>query len=182
VRISKPAWSIVVIIATAFMVLLVLYEPLLKGRFPPESTKVTLHSSSGATHTLSAEVVTTPRQMERGLSGRKQIGDDEGMLFVFPGVRNPDTTQFNMGRMLFPLDIAFIDQDGVVVGIITVPPCRTLSNLRACPRYPSPEPFLAALEVNAGLLDSLGIQVGDRIEWVEVPTKCWSASIITLFR
>src|SRR5690554_344501 len=153
------------------MVLLVMYEPLLKGRFPPESTKVTLHSSSGATHTLSAEVATTPRQMERGLSGREQIGDDQGMLFVFPSVRNPDTTKFNMGRMLFPLDIAFIDQEGVVVGIITVPPCRTLSNPRSCPRYPSPKPFLAALEVNAGLLGSLGVQVGNKIEWDEVPAR-----------
>ncbi|MFA6341035.1 MAG: DUF192 domain-containing protein, partial [Candidatus Paceibacterota bacterium] len=49
-----------------------------------------------------------------GLSGRRSLKDDEGMLFIFDKVGNYG---FWMKDMLFPIDIIWADADLNVVGI-----------------------------------------------------------------
>lgn len=66
-------------------------------------------------NTYKVEVVDTPDGMEKGLSGRKSLGDDEGMLFDFGEVQ-PEVS-FWMKDTHIPLDIIFIDDDDEVIKV-----------------------------------------------------------------
>lgn len=63
-------------------------------------------------HTIRAEVVATPAQRAKGLSGRPMLAADAGMLFVFEALSRP---QFWMRGTAIPLTIAFLDNDGRIV-------------------------------------------------------------------
>ena len=64
--------------------------------------------------TFNVELAVTLEQRARGLIGREHLGDREGMLFVqeMEGIYS-----FGMGGMVIPLDILWMDADGVVAGV-----------------------------------------------------------------
>jgi uncharacterized protein len=66
-----------------------------------------------------------------------------------------------MFRTRIPLDIAFIDAEGVIRNIVAMEPCEQ-PNPQLCRRYPAQVPFLMALEMNRGFFQRHGIGVGDR--------------------
>ena len=53
--------------------------------------------------------------------GVTDLGRLDGMLFVFPV---PSSPSFWMKDTLIPLDIGFFDEDGVLIGVLTMDPCR----------------------------------------------------------
>jgi len=58
------------------------------------------------------DLALTPEEKARGLSGRETLAEDQGMLFVFDyTTRHP----FWMKDMLIPIDMIWIDENGVVV-------------------------------------------------------------------
>jgi uncharacterized protein len=61
-----------------------------------------------------AEVVDTQESREKGLSGRKGLGEDEGMLFVFD---HPGKYGFWMKDMEFAIDMVWLNASGVVVHV-----------------------------------------------------------------
>jgi uncharacterized membrane protein (UPF0127 family) len=75
------------------------------------------------------------------------------MVFVYDA---PTETSFYMKDVLVPLDIAFVDADGTVLEVLTMALCTA----DPCPTYPSPAPFVWAIETPAGELE--GIRFGDR--------------------
>lgn len=64
--------------------------------------------------TIQVEIAKKDSELERGLSYRKSIADDEGMLFVF---KEMNQYPFWMKDMHFPLDILWISDEGRVVYI-----------------------------------------------------------------
>lgn len=95
---------------------------------------------------VTAEVVATPEQRERGLMFRTSLGENEGMLFVFP---KPETQAFWMKNTLIPLDLAYFDANGFLTDIHTMEvESKTPDN--QLKTYPSSEPVPYALEVNKG--------------------------------
>lgn len=66
-------------------------------------------------NTYKVEVVEDPEDMEKGLSNRKTLGEDEGMLFDFKEVR-PEVS-FWMKDTYIPLDIIFINDDDEVIKV-----------------------------------------------------------------
>ena len=56
---------------------------------------------------IKVEVVSTPENQEKGLSGRKELKENEGMLFVFD---KSDQHFFWMKDMNFPIDIIWLDE------------------------------------------------------------------------
>ncbi len=74
-----------------------------------------------------------------------------------------------MKNTLIPLQIAYIDADGVIVSILDMVPCTE----DPCEVYSPGSAYRSALEVNAGALDAAGISVGWR---VEVPDDLPAAS------
>lgn len=98
------------------------------------------------------DVVNTPETRGRGLSGREQLGKDEGMWFVFD---HPARYGFWMKDMNFPIDIIWLDDRYRVVHIeANVSP-------NTYPKSFTPdEESLYVLEVAAGRAEVAGITEG----------------------
>lgn len=105
----------------------------------------------GARGAVFVEVVMSPEDVARGLSGRRAIGENEGMLFV---MRDVSHHPFWMRDTFVPLSIAFLSEDGTIQEIRDMDP---LSEERVIPARPS----RLMLEVNRGWFDRRGLDVGD---------------------
>ena len=102
-----------------------------------------------------ADLADDPASRQRGLSGRENLGEGSGMLFLLPD----DSPSFWMKDMRFPIDILWI-RDGRVVDVSAdVPPPRTPNS--PLPTYSPARPADRALEVNAGWAADHGIRRGD---------------------
>jgi uncharacterized membrane protein (UPF0127 family) len=84
-----------------------------------------------------------------GLRQERDLGDYDGMLFVFDGATD---VGFTMSTVPVPLDIAFYDASGDLVGAQRMKPCAKVED--ECPVYRSDEPFLYALETPKDKLPS----------------------------
>lgn len=100
---------------------------------------------------LLVAVADTPDLRPRGLMGVSDLGDLDGMVFVF---EDEVAAAFTMRNTLIDLDIAFFDDDGLVVDRLEMVPCRT----EPCPLYAADSKFRYALEMPAGTMG----QVADR--------------------
>jgi len=110
--------------------------------------------------TWTVEVARTDPQRVAGLSGRTELPDDRGMLFVYPG---PRPLQFWMKDCHIPLDVAFLDADRRIIAMHTmhVEPDRTGRML-----YSSRGPAQYALEAAAGQLQRAGAAVGQQVTFL----------------
>lgn len=109
---------------------------------------------------IEAEVVDTNASRELGLSGRSKLSPNEGMLFVFD---MPGKYGFWMKDMKFPLDILWINKDGIVVALernftpesyFEKPPKTSINNPEA----------IYVLEINAGRAEEYGLFLGTKIK------------------
>jgi uncharacterized membrane protein (UPF0127 family) len=100
-------------------------------------------------------VAKTPEERSNGLMGKKYLGKDDGMLFIF---ETEDYHGFWMKNTFIPLSIAFIEKNGRIVWITDMKPLTLDSHV-------PPEPILYALEMNKGWFSSRGIRVGDKIRF-----------------
>jgi len=107
------------------------------------------------------EVAADDESLARGLSNRILLAENVGMLFVFP---EEDVWTFWMKDVLFPVDVMFIDSSGTIIDIQTM---RTEPGVpeELLTRYPSAGPALFALEINAGLSEKFGFQVGMQVQF-----------------
>lgn len=105
-------------------------------------------------HTIRLELAITETEKEKGLGYRDSLSGDAGMLFVYD---HPDRYGFWMKGMRFPLDFIWIDGNRIVDLSQNIPVPYTLS-----PRVPVDK----VLEVNAGVIESLGIHIGDLVQFV----------------
>lgn len=105
---------------------------------------------------LDLEVAETNRERIKGLSGRKSLRENSGLLFIFP---QEDFYGIWMKEMNFPIDIIWLSDDLRVVSIKTeVAPESYPEVFR--PNIKS----LYVLEVNSGLTRKTQIEVGDLAE------------------
>lgn len=141
---------------------------------PATADRITavIHTARGP-HRLSVEVAKTPAQRSRGLMERTTLGADSGMLFVYDR-RQSARSAFWMHRTLIPLDIAFIDRDGRIVSLKTMPPC-TSDEPAQCPTYAPGRAYHAALEVNAGYFAERGISEGNCVSAAVLSGQCTTA-------
>ncbi len=109
---------------------------------------------------IEIEIVQTPEKKSKGLSGRKYLAFDKGMLFLY---LIPKRYKFWMKDMLFPIDILWI-KNGKIVEIDEDIPCFSDMPLSELPIYKPDKPVTAVLEVNAGFVDRNNIKVGDKLQ------------------
>lgn len=102
---------------------------------------------------LWVELATTPGERRKGLSGRKELEQDRGMLFVWP---DSAPRRFWMKDTSIPLSVAFLTERGRILNIARMEPSQTERT------YPSQGPAKYALEVNRGWFARHGIGPGDR--------------------
>ena len=127
----------------------------------PVDTGTVFIESGGDSFQLSVEIAETPNQRQIGLMERRQMPEDEGMIFLHYE-ESDASAGFWMFRTRIPLDIAYLDRDGTIVSIREMEPCSS-QYITGCPTYAAGAPFWGALEVNAGYFASRGIGVGDRV-------------------
>ena len=101
-------------------------------------------------HVIQAELAVQPEQQAVGMMFRREMGTNEGMLFVNdePGVRC-----FWMRNTLIPLSIAFIADDGSIVNIADMAPQSEQSHC-------STKPVRFALEMRQGWFAKRGMKAG----------------------
>ena len=103
---------------------------------------------------LTVEVALDEAHRERGLMFRKQLGPDEGMLFVYP---REDRLSFWMKNTYAPLSVAFIRADGWIAQIEDMAPLD-LSTHRSWVRVKF------ALEMPQGWFERNNVKVGDVVK------------------
>jgi len=111
----------------------------------------------GSDAVLYVDVAETAQARQTGLMGVERVPADEGMAFVFD---EPVDSTFWMKDTLTPLSIAFVDENGRVIGVLDMQPCEA----DPCPTYGIDEPYVLAIEANLGWFAEAGIEVGDRAE------------------
>lgn len=127
--------------------------------------EATLTSPDGDAESLTLWFAATPDQHRRGLMHVTDLGRGDGMVFDF-GV--PGRYRFYMWQTPMPLDIVFFDAAGQFAGAATMTPCVAASSA-ACDRYTPEGPFLMAVELPAGVVDDLGVDVGWTLTYSSVP-------------
>ncbi|MBI4092025.1 MAG: DUF192 domain-containing protein [Candidatus Levybacteria bacterium] len=93
----------------------------------------------------------------KGLSGRNNLAEDQGMLFIF---EKKGKYGFWMRDMKFPLDIIYIDDNTVVYLVENVPAGAQAPNLTI---YVPDTDANRVLELNAGGAKKYGIKKGTKI-------------------
>jgi uncharacterized membrane protein (UPF0127 family) len=107
---------------------------------------------------FTVEIADTSDKQQLGLMFRDSMPRGHGMLFIFPAEAK---RSFWMKNTRIPLDILYFDESLRLVSAAKgAKPCRTAR----CPGYPSAAPAKYVLELNAGLADEIGLEVGDEME------------------
>ena len=108
-------------------------------------------------------VAKTLTQQYNGWSKHKDMGNAEGMMFVF-NTRRQHTMV--MRDMLFPLDFIWVDGKNIVDMAPNVPiePGKTEEQLTL---YFAREPSTIVLEMVSGTIAKIGLKIGDKIEIVK---------------
>ena len=104
---------------------------------------------------LSVELAFTPETRSCGLSNRFSLGENNGMLFLFPDI---EERTFWMKNTHIPLSIAFVDEAGNIVMIHQMEADQTRVT------YPSFHAVKYALEVNRGWFARHGIKIGHTVD------------------
>ena len=119
----------------------------------PQPRLPTIDLTAGI-HVIKTELAIAPEQQATGMMFRREMGTNEGMLFV-----NDEPVQrcFWMRNTLLPLSIAFIADDGTIVNLADMDPQSERSHCSAKPvRY--------ALEMNRGWFTKRGLKAGSRLQ------------------
>ncbi|MBL8635485.1 MAG: DUF192 domain-containing protein [Myxococcales bacterium] len=126
---------------------------------PDKSPSVAFYPASGSPWLVKVELAKNDSERARGLMYRRELAKDTGMLFLFEA---PEIRRFWMRNTYLPLDIIFLNERKVVVGIEenTVPMDETS-------RGPD-QPAQYVVEVLAGEARKHGVHVGARVEFLQV--------------
>jgi uncharacterized membrane protein (UPF0127 family) len=122
----------------------------------PDLPAVIIDASGGEKVEVRVEIADDFFERQRGLMYRKALGEDRGMLFVFP---REQPVSFWMKNTRIPLSIAYIDSKGRITDLLNMKPLDDKP-----PHYVSSEPIQYALEVNQGFFEEQGVRVGDHVE------------------
>jgi uncharacterized membrane protein (UPF0127 family) len=104
---------------------------------------------------LDSEIASSERQMAMGMMFRKEMAENEGMLFVFPF---PHKASFYMRNTYLPLSCAYIDADGVILEIHDMKP------LEEKPITAATDQIQYVLETTQGWFDRHQITIGTTVQ------------------
>ena len=139
-------------IATALLGFTFLFAQTGHTQESPQTTlrRVTL---SAGMFLIDTQVASTPEQRSIGLMHRKEMPQQEGMLFVF---EQASMQCFWMKNTLLPLTAAFVADDGTIVNLEDMKPQTTDAHC-------SKKPVRYVLEMNQGWFAKKGIKAGMKL-------------------
>ena len=104
---------------------------------------------------VEVELADTLEKRVRGLSGRADLSENRGMLFIYD---TPGFYEIWMKDMEFPVDIIWIDKNGKIIDIT-----KNVKPESFPKTFTSSGPAKYILEVNAGFSDKNNLKVGDLV-------------------
>ena len=107
---------------------------------------------------IDIEIADDDYSRQLGLMNRKDMEENQGMIFIFDEER---VQSFWMLNTLFSLDMIFINKEN---RIVTIHKNTTPLSQQS---YPSSKPALFVLEVVGGFSDNHNIKVGDVVHWIK---------------
>lgn len=124
---------------------------------PTQNLPVSYQFTSNET-VIDLESPKTFDQKKIGLMGRTQMGENHGMIFIYP---EATLRSFWMKNTLIPLDMIFLNNNKIIKIIPNVPPCH---NFPDCPSYGPEKISGQVIELNAGRSKALHLQEGQTIK------------------
>ena len=118
-------------------------------------SELSIITSNGSKHNFLVEVARTEEEKKIGLMFRKTLAKNAGMLFLY---KREALRLMWMKNTFIPLDILFIDKNGVIKRVVKRSIPHSLATIS------SRQSVLAVLELRGGITSSLEIKKGDRIE------------------
>ena len=109
---------------------------------------------------IDVRLALTTEQRHQGLGGVLSLGNKQGMLFVY---RDPMLRNFWMKDCLIALDIAYIDEQGIIFQVSTLAPPPSGTPDILVPHVPSSAACTMVLEMAAGFFKRHGLRVGSRV-------------------
>lgn len=105
--------------------------------------------------TVQMQLAVLPLEMQQGLMGRRDLGADQGMIFVY---QQPDRMSFYMRNTPTPLDIGFFDAKGLLCEVYPMHPYdeKTVSSHSHVIQF--------ALEMNQGWYKTNGVKTGTQLD------------------
>jgi len=103
---------------------------------------------------ITAELAMTEIQVGTGMMFRKEMGENEGMLFIFA---RPNRVSFYMKNTLLPLHVAYLDNEGTILEL------HELQPLDETPVPAASYNVQFVLEMNKGWFTRHNIRVGSVI-------------------
>ena len=122
---------------------------------PPEIVQVHIREL-----VIQAEAAVTAEERGQGLSDRQSLAADAGMLFFMAEERVPG---FHMSNMLISLDFLWISTSGTGVDLTENVPHPEANDGEVLTGISPREPVKYVLEVNAGVIETWDLQVGDLV-------------------
>ena len=122
--------------------------------FTKEGELIIFKASDSTQVDLNIEIAATDFDIQTGLMYRNSMENNQGMLFVFD---NETERFFYMKNTKIPLDLIYINANKNIVSFQKHAKPFDESSL------PSKAPAQYVLEVNAGLVDTWNLSVGDSI-------------------
>ena len=147
------------IFSLAILLLLVVFGFFL---FKPNKiiTKITFLNEGNVAVEISAEIAKTKEQLSVGLSKRKDLPENQGMLFLF---NEEQFLVFWMKDTLIPLDLIFLNKDKQIVKIVhEAQPCFGEN----CPSYFSDFESQYVIEVLGGFCDKYQINEASTVNFL----------------
>jgi uncharacterized protein len=122
---------------------------------PQGSPQINLQRAnlSAGMHLIQVQLAQNFEQRQIGLMWRKEMPQNEGMLFIF---EQPSVQCFWMRNTLLPLTAAFVADDGTIVNLLDMKP---MSDDSHC----STKPVRFVLEMNLAWFAKRNIQAGFKL-------------------
>jgi uncharacterized membrane protein (UPF0127 family) len=133
--------------------LVLVSAPLLSQAQGEPQTRLARIKLGAGMHLIDTQLAQTPEQRQIGLMWRKDLPQNEGMLFVF---EQPSVQCFWMRNTLTALTAAFVEDDGTIVNLEDMKPQSEDSHC-------STKPVRFVLEMNQGWFKKRGIQAGFKL-------------------
>ncbi|MFC1622082.1 DUF192 domain-containing protein [Patescibacteria group bacterium] len=117
-----------------------------------ETTKIQVNGIE-----VGVKIADTAKKRSQGLMHVENLGENQGMFFIFP---TSNFHTFWMKNTLISLDLIWINKNNEIVHIKeNAQPCKTLN----CEVYSTPKPAKYVLEVNGGWVEKNGVGVGNLV-------------------
>ena len=100
------------------------------------------------------EIADTKEKRRKGLMFRSNLNIDQGMLFILP---ESSFANIWMKNTQLSLDIIFISEENIIVDLFkeAMPLSEKIYTSKRVTKY--------ILEINSGLIDKLGVNIGDEV-------------------